>query len=82
MTDIDQVATSVAEQLASDVPEVRLMRLRESDVVVIRVNSNHFSDSDMHYFQERLTESVSVRGVQFVVLGPDMDIEVVRKDGE
>lgn len=82
MTNVEQVAASVGEQLAGDVPEVRLMRLREGDVVVIRANSNHFSESDMHYFQECLTESVSVPGVQFVVLGPDMDIEVVRKDGE
>lgn len=82
MTNVEQVAANVAEQLAGDVPEVRLMRLCEGDVVVIRCDNDHLTESDLADLADRLNASVSVPGVQFVVLGPDADVEILRKDSD
>lgn len=73
---------SAAMEAASkeQLPEVRLLRPQPGDVIVVHVNER-VSSQVGHRLAEQVQAAVGIPDISVLVLGPGMDLDVVRRDG-
>lgn len=75
------VDAAMTAATAEEVAEVRLLRPRPGDVLVIRLKER-LSGDDFAQFTERLEAHFDGSGIKAVVLDPDAELDVVRKDND
>lgn len=73
--------SAMAAVAADEVAEVRLLRPQPGDVLIVRLKER-LTNEEFTEFSERLRAHFEDTGIKGIVLDPDADVDVVRKDGE
>ncbi|HET9889656.1 MAG TPA: hypothetical protein VFQ42_04070 [Mycobacterium sp.] len=73
-----EVLTAAAQER---LPEATLLRPQPGDVIVLRLREP-MNDDLAHELSEQLAAQFEGTGVRTIVVGPDADLDVVRKGGD